>query len=212
MEIVSTIESFVIGNNTIEICVPTMDSVKEMYEQQKEKNPDCHFPYWAKVWPSALALAEFLTSHTWLIKNKQVLELAAGAGLPGFIAARYAKTVCISDYSIDALALMVKTIHCLQVKNVTCRLLDLHHLPADIHAEIILLSDINYAPENFEKFYEVIESFLLSGSTIVISTPQRLMAKPFVERLLAFCIQHEEINVPITSSCITIMVLQKKKV
>jgi methyltransferase-like protein 23 len=211
MEIVSAIESFVIGNDTIEIYVPTMDSVKQVYEQQKEKNAGSPFPYWAKVWPSALALCEFLTAHSSFIKNKQVLELAAGVGLPGFIAARYAKTVCISDYSPDALELLIKTVHHLQVSNVTCRLLDLHHLPADTNADIILLSDINYAPENFEKFYEVIECFLQSGSTIIISTPQRLMAKPFVERLLPFCIQYEEISVSITSYIITIMVLQKKK-
>jgi methyltransferase-like protein 23 len=93
--------------------------------------------------------------------------------------------------------------------NVSCSLLDWNSIPDTVHADVLLLSDVNYDPWVFDKVYSVITRFLQEGSLILLSTPQRLMAKPFVERMLPFCISQEElfINKQGKTMPVTVMVL-----
>ena len=63
---------------------------------------------------------------------------------------------------------------------------DWNHFPEDIEAETVLLSDINYAPDQFEPLLALIRKFLEQGSTIVLSTPQRITITPFAEALQPF--------------------------
>ena len=168
--------------------------------------------FYAKLWPSAIALAEFITTNPAFIANKNVLELAAGLGLPGMVAAHIASEVTISDYIPEAVELMKSSVVLNGLTNVRCELLDWYNLPTDLTTDVLLLSDINYDPEAFEVLYQVLGGFLASGTTIILATPQRLMAKPFIERLLAFCTMQEEVQVSLNSeqTFITILVLKNK--
>jgi predicted nicotinamide N-methyase len=132
-----------------------------------------------------------------LVRGLQVLELAGGLGLPSFVAARYAGAafVCCSDYMEEAVDCMTASAAHLGLSNVSCRVLDWNELPSGLAPDVLLLSDINYDPATFEILYGVLEGFLLRGVTILLSTPQRLMAKPFIERLLPFCREQVEVNV-----------------
>ena len=56
----------------------------------------------------------------------------------------------------------------------------------EIKADVVLLSDINYAPEQFESLLLLIKKLLEQGATIIIATPQRIMATPFVQELVPF--------------------------
>ena len=49
---------------------------------QEEKDP-----YWARPWPSAVALAALLLQRPELVAGKRVAELGAGLGLAGIAAA-----------------------------------------------------------------------------------------------------------------------------
>jgi predicted nicotinamide N-methyase len=180
---------------TIDLFVPNAQEVQHNYFQQKQLQAPVPFPHWTKLWPAALAMADFIHQHPQLVQHKNVLELAAGLGLPSFIAARYAKTVCCSDYLHEAVATMAQSAQHLQLSNITCRLLNWNHLPQALTADVLLLSDINYDPHQFDQLYEVLQRFLQQGTLIVLTTPQRLMAKPFIEKLLPFCLQQHEIMV-----------------
>lgn len=196
---------------SIELYVPHAKEVQDEYFRQKEVQADMPFPHWTRLWPSALAMADFITQHPELVQNKDVLELAAGLGLPGLLAARYAQSVCCSDYLDASVVTMLKSAQHLRLTNVSCRLLDWNHLPADLHADVLLMSDINYDPGQFEQLYEVLQRFLGQGTVILLSTPQRLMAKPFIERLLPFCRQQSEIQVEHQQQItpITLLLLQQ---
>ena len=176
------------------------------------KLPKSPTAFYAKLWPSAIALAEFITTNPAFIANKNVLELAAGLGLPGMVAAHIASEVTISDYIPEAVELMKSSVVLNGLTNVRCELLDWYNLPTDLTTDVLLLSDINYDPEAFEVLYQVLGGFLASGTTIILATPQRLMAKPFIERLLAFCTMQEEVQVSLNSeqTFITILVLKNK--
>ncbi|HUP13820.1 MAG TPA: methyltransferase domain-containing protein, partial [Niastella sp.] len=165
------------------------------------------FPHWTKLWPAALAMSDFIYEHRQFVTDKNVLELAAGLGLPSFVAAQYANTVCCSDYLEEAVAAISKTVEHLQLNNVSCQLLNWNKLPEDVTTDVLLLSDINYDPEQFDHLLLVLQRFLQQGTLILLTTPQRLMAKPFIEKLLPFCKQQYEMAVDHTS--ISLLVLQK---
>lgn len=44
------------------------------------------------VWPSAILLAEFLSYHRRFFHGKRIMELGAGVGLPGIVAAKLGAT------------------------------------------------------------------------------------------------------------------------
>lgn len=186
--------------------VPDAQQVQQAYYQQKQTHPDTPFPHWTKLWHSALALSDFLQQHTELIQDKTVLELAAGLGLPSLLAARYATQVCCSDYLPEAVNVIARSAAYNQLSNIEARLLNWYQLPDNLHADVVLLSDINYDPAAFAQLYQVLSGFIQADSTIILSTPQRLMAKPFIERLLPWSRQHVAMEISVAEQTETISV------
>jgi predicted nicotinamide N-methyase len=178
------LQYFLISNQRIEIFAPDGSPIKDDY---KNGQPDSISPYWARVWPAAIGLCHFLQDNLHYIKNKRVLELAAGLGLPGIFCAPYAHQVCISDIEPRAVELAKQSALHNKLVNVNCRVIDWNYLQEVDVPEVLLLSDINYEPAQFEKLLSVIWYFLAKQCTIILSTPQRLMAKGFITRLLVYC-------------------------
>ncbi|NCU03929.1 MAG: methyltransferase domain-containing protein [Chitinophagaceae bacterium] len=190
MQLQTQIQTFHFGNYKFDAFIPDADALQLWYHQQLKTNEHAPAPYWAQVWAAAYALCNFLAKRNELISNKTVLELAAGLGLPSFLAAQTASAVLCSDVSADAVELMQKSIAANQLQNCSAQVLDWNKLPDDLTAEVILLSDINYEPQVFATLHKVLVSFLEKGATIILSTPQRLIAKPFIEQLQTFVIEH----------------------
>jgi predicted nicotinamide N-methyase len=170
------------------IYVPAYDAVKAIYTDLLALDPATPFPYWAKVWPSAIALVKVLQKHPSLIRDKTVLELGAGIGLPSLLMANEAKTIQVSDYDSEAVELFRKNIAHLQLHNVQALQMDWNDLPENIDPEVIILSDVNYDPTQFESLTKLIQKFIHQGCTIILSTPQRIIANPFVLALSEFII------------------------
>lgn len=166
------------------LCIPDPEKVKPVYEQNLQEDKETSFPFWAKIWASSLALTAYLKKNPDLVKGKRVLEIGAGIGLPSFSIAHLAESVLISDHAAAAVKLMENNIRHLGLENTTAMCLDWNHFPGDIKAEVVLLSDINYAPEQFSSLLMLIHRFLAEGAVVIISTPQRMLGAPFVEALL----------------------------
>lgn len=166
--------------------VPDPEQVKPTYEKLLANDTSTAFPFWAKIWPAARAMASFLKVTPRWVLNKQVLELGAGIGLPSFFVAPLASGVIISDYAPEAVALAQRNIEYLRLDHVQAMCLDWNHFPDDITCETIILSDINYAPDQFESLLALIRKFLEQGATILLSTPQRITASPFITALESY--------------------------
>jgi predicted nicotinamide N-methyase len=194
------------------IYIPAYEAVKTIYADLLALDPATPFPYWAKVWPSAIALLDVLKAHPHLIQNKHVLEIAAGIGLPSLMMADIAKSIQISDYDKEAVALLQKNIEYLQLQNAEALRLDWNALPETIHPEVVILSDVNYDPTQFETLTKLIEKFIHQGSTVILSTPQRIMASTFVLALSIFIIADylELVDENGVTKEISILVLSKK--
>ena len=180
-------EEFRFGDRAFEIFVPDEMQVKQLYSEGR-----IAFPFWSRIWPSSIALCEFIQENPGLIAGKKILELAAGLGLPSFIAAGYAQAVVCSDLNPDAVRIMEKSIRQLGLNNVSAIQLDWNRLPEDVTAQIILLSDINYEPTAFPSLVKTIEKFIGKGCSILLSSPQRLMAKDFINKIKPFIQDHKE--------------------
>lgn len=195
MSIPFHIDTYTFGNHEIKLAVPDAAYIQQQYNQKKSEGIDAEFPYWAKLWPASIALCEFIAANTHYIKNKTVLELAAGLGLPSLLSAQHASNVIASDYLPEAVEFIKQSVHENRLQNIQCNIIDWNSIDGSISADVLLLSDINYAPVAFDRLLEVIKFFLQKGSTILLSTPQRLSAKSFLERLSNWRIAEEEIEV-----------------
>lgn len=166
--------------------MPVTASVKTVYENLKEQDPNLPFPFWAKVWASSKAMVTFLQEEPHFIENKNVLEIGAGIGLPSFSIANKASNIIISDYDKEAVALAHKNIAHLNLSNLTSIVLDWNDIPEHIIADTILLSDTNYNPTDFDALVISITKFLNIGSSVVLATPNRITTNTFIQKLSAF--------------------------
>lgn len=194
------------------IYIPDYEQVKEIYESILKEDSGKDFPFWAKLWPSSIALIQFLQTKSDLIKGKTVLEIGAGIGLPSFFIAGKAKSIQVTDYELDAVELMYKNIAHLNLDNVQAFRLDWNKVPKGIKPEVLILSDVNYNPNEFDPLIALIKELVASGTLVILSTPQRIMASPFVNALQQLIQQtHMEIvteNEKLIE--ISILVLNKK--
>ncbi len=168
------------------IFVPEAAQLKTIYEEQLAKDHSTPFPFWAKIWPAAIAMSNFLKSEPHWVEGKRVVEIGAGIGLPSFMIANQALEIIISDHAPEAVTLIEKNIQHLALQNTKAMCLDWNDFPDNIYGDTILLSDINYAPAQFEALIQLIKKFLAEGANIIIATPQRITATPFAKAIQPF--------------------------
>ena len=64
---------------------------------------DSKIPYWAEIWPSAIALSEAILNEP-MLEGQMYLELGAGLGLTSCVAAHRGARVIATDYLAEPLA------------------------------------------------------------------------------------------------------------
>lgn len=202
------LKEYFIGAKLIHLFEPDRAIVINNYQ-----NGHIAFPYWSQVWPAAIGLSRFIINHPHYTQGKHVLELAAGLGLPSIVAAANAASVVASDYEEEALSAIQKSTEFNHLQNLQVQLLNWYALPANLFADILLLSDVSYDAALFSVQEKVIHNFLQQGTVVIMSTPQRLIAKKALMPLHSFCIHQEEIVVLHNGAevIITIMVMQQNE-
>jgi predicted nicotinamide N-methyase len=212
------IQNYAFGEIEIQLCVPNNHDLFFNYKQEHphelfpDKNIKSQFPYWAKVWHSAIAISTFIAENQQFVNHKKVLEIAAGLGLPSIVASNYAAKVICTDYVKDALYYINESIQLTNIHNCTSQLMNWNTIPENIEVDVLLMSDVNYEPSQFDILEKVFHYFLQKNTTIILATPQRLMAKEFIEKLLPFCNLNKEFEIEIDNetSFVNVMVLQNK--
>jgi predicted nicotinamide N-methyase len=197
-----SIETFLFGEQKVELVVPDNNELKNRFQQ----NTNQPFPYWAKVWEASVALSEFICEHEAVFKNKSVVELGACLGLASLVASKFAKHIVCSDYAEEALQYINLSIQQNQFTNISTQLIDWNFFgDAEIEEDIILMSDVNYHPENFNSLFNCFQKIIHQNKTIILATPQRITAKPFIEKLSPFIKQQFAKNIQQTSISIFIL-------
>ena len=191
MQLSFTVETIPVKTPAVKIAVPLPSEIKRLYE---EMNKARAFPYWAKIWPAAKALAQFIIQQQQLVADKKVVEIAGGLGLPSLIAASFANEVMCTDAAPEALEFVNTSVELNSLTNITTTIYDWND-EATFDTEVLLMSDVNYHPADFPQLLIFFQTQLKRDITIILSTPQRLMAKPFIEAIAEFIIQQEDYTI-----------------
>ena len=194
----------------IQLYIPDAEAVRKWHEQELVQNPAARFPFWAKLWPSSIAMTEYIMENSSLIAGKTVLEVAGGLGLPSLVAASYAREVFFTDLEPAAVLLFSKLMAFNQVTNVEAFPFDWNS-PLDIDANVLLLSDVNYDDNAFDPLLDLIYMFLNKRSVVVLTTPMRLVGRKFIFELLPYIIDQQVKTIQFSGAdtMITVLVLYR---
>jgi predicted nicotinamide N-methyase len=169
---------------------PTDDS-RELLFDAGRADPDKQMPYWAKVWPSGVALADVVVERAAKLKGQHVLELGAGLGVTAAAVLEAGADLVTADYGMLPLAFcrlntLVNTGH---VPRAMC--FNWRH-DAEVEAAtrrpefrdgfpLILAADVLYEGRDAEPLLNVIERLLTADGELWLAEPVRRTAQRFLD-------------------------------
>jgi predicted nicotinamide N-methyase len=142
-------------------------------------------PYWAELWPSALALARVVAVRA--LRGARVLELGCGLGLPSLAAAAAGGRVVATDWSEDAIAMTAGNAerNGLAVEAFRCSWVAPEPLLARAPWDLVLASDVLYEARNGEALLPLLPRLIDARGEIWLADPGRPSAAPFLEAATA---------------------------
>lgn len=144
---------------------------------------DDKIPYWADLWHSGLALAEYLVREKVVEPNMSVTEIGCGLGLPGLVAAMQGGQVLFTDYLAEALD-EVAFNWSLNLSGIPRSLLmDWRAPQPEAKAQLILAADVAYELRAFEPLIHTFSSLALPGGRIIVTEPGRERASDWLAML-----------------------------
>ncbi|MGD8396651.1 MAG: methyltransferase domain-containing protein [Candidatus Eiseniibacteriota bacterium] len=149
--------------------------------------PDFRPPYWADVWPSAIALGRRLVGMP--LAGRRVLELGAGVGVPGLAAAQRGARVLITDREPVAIE-VVRRSAVLNGLVVETAVLDWNVSQEDATVpqsdfDWIVGADLLYDRSHVEPLAGTLAALLRRGGRALIADPDRWYQGDFVAALEA---------------------------
>ncbi len=171
-------EELIIGGKKFCFYVPS--DISEFIDKE---DPLSGFPLWARIWEGAIVLSEYILNMN--IPKSSFLEIGAGIGVSGIVAASAGHNVTITDYSKDALcfayANALKNLK--KTENVKVMLLDWRDPKIEERYDYIIGSEVVYKEEDFDPLMELFKKALRKGGTIIISETIRKSSLKFLEVL-----------------------------
>jgi len=153
-------------------------------EERFLRGEERRLPYGIVLWPAAIALAHEVASRP--LEGKRVLELGAGTGLPGIIAASLGARVVQTDRQEVVLHVCKKNAERNDVAaQIEHRIADWTDWTDTERYDFILGSDVLYAESLHPHLRRIFESNLADGGTLLLSDPFRKASFPLIESLAA---------------------------
>ncbi len=129
-------------------------------------------PYWAYTWAGGAALARHLLEGSHGVKGRRVLDLGAGSGVVGIVAARLGAVEVIAadvdPYAAVAIGLNA-ALNAVVVKVENRDLLVADPPPVDL----VLVADLYYAPDLASRVTPFLRRCLAVGAQVLIGDPGR---------------------------------------
>jgi methyltransferase-like protein 23 len=142
-------------------------------------------PYGVSLWPSAIALAHEIATRAEAFRGRSVLELGAGVGLPGIVAASHGGRVVQTDRDELALHLCKRNGERNGVDAIEYRPADWTEWGDVRHFDWIIGSDILYGESLYPHLRRIFESNLAPAGRILLADPFRGRGIGFLETLEA---------------------------
>jgi len=157
--------------------VPDLDRLVDEIDPDTWKQ-DEKMPYWAELWPSGVALAEFLASDAAALRHARVLELGCGLGLPSIVAAHLGAQVTATDYYPEALDLLHVNA---ALNGVPLRTREVDwRTPPDIgRFDFVMAADVLYERWQTPPMVDMLARTVLPGGAAIVVDPERVTARDF---------------------------------
>ena len=138
-------------------------------------------PYWAELWPSAVALATVLGARD--LRGVPVLEIGCGLALPSVVAALGGADVLATDWSPDAVRVAGENArrNGAPIRTAVC---SWHEVT--IRRPLVIASDVLYERRNADALLDVLPRLVAPGGEALVSDPGRVAAGAFVERAAGY--------------------------
>jgi predicted nicotinamide N-methyase len=158
---------------------------------------DERLPYWAELWPSALALARYLSKRD--LAGARVIELGCGVGLPTILALARGARVLATDHYEAALDFTAHNARANLGLEPDSALLDWRE--PDIEGigtfDLVIAADVLYERKNAAALADLVPKLLAPGGEAIFADPSRDEAPVFLEAVesLGFEAEAEEATV-----------------
>ncbi|WP_432509867.1 class I SAM-dependent methyltransferase [Kineococcus sp. SYSU DK001] len=137
-------------------------------------------PYWAELWPSALALAEVLAGRG---PGTRTLEIGCGLGVPSLVAALAGQRVTAADWSPDAVSVLRDNAAANGADLVvTAWSWTADPAPLAPPFDLVVAADVLYERRNVAPILDVLPALVAPGGEVWVADPGRLPAPEFLER------------------------------
>ena len=171
------------------------EASRERLFEHGRADPEKQLPYWAKVWPSGVALANVVLERKIEVADKHVLELGAGLGVTACAILEHGGQLVTADYSALPLA------HCRlntlvntgRSPRATCFNWRHHAEVAAVTAQaefkngfpLIIAGDVLYEGRDAEPLLNVIDRLLVADGSLWLAEPVRRTAQRFLDSAAA---------------------------
>ncbi len=142
---------------------------------------DNRLPYGVALWPSAIALVHEIAGRSETIAGRRILELGAGTGIPGIVAASLGGLVVQTDRDELALHLCWRNGERNGVGALEYRLADWTEWDDTGPYDWIIGSDILYGESVHPHLRRIFETNLAPGGMVLISDPFRAISLRLLE-------------------------------
>ena len=142
-------------------------------EQRLLSEGETRLPYGLALWPAAIALAHEIAARPDETRGRHILELGAGTGLPGIVAASRGAGVVQTDRHPAALSLCRLNAERNRATTVEHRLGDWVLWDDATRYDWIIGSDILYAAAMHPRLAHIFDSNLAPGGRVLLSDPFR---------------------------------------
>jgi predicted nicotinamide N-methyase len=137
-------------------------------------------PYWAELWPSALALARVIARRP--LTGRRVIELGCGLGLPSLAAALAGGRVLATDWSPDSVAMTARNAERNEIElDVAVYRWDAPPEPLGPPWPLVLASDVLYEARNGDALLALLPHLTAARGEVWLADPGRAPAAPFLE-------------------------------
>jgi predicted nicotinamide N-methyase len=156
------------------------DGLDLLDEEAFEQNQ--FLPYWADLWPSAVALAHVVARRPPV--GRRVVELGCGIALPGIVAARGgAADVLLADWSPDAVAFAADNAarNGVRVRTAVASWEEPEHLRTDGGWDLVLASDVLYEERNVLPLLAALDELVGPAGEVWLTDPGRRHLPAFLE-------------------------------
>jgi predicted nicotinamide N-methyase len=144
---------------------------------EEEFNQDERMPYWADIWPSSIALSEYVLENQNEFTGKKILELGCGLGLVGIVLTSIGCDVLFTDYDFHALRFTQENFYRNFERPASVQLLDWRDPGKSQNFDIIVAADIIYEKRWLEPVLNVLERKMAISGQAYIADPDRTIGR-----------------------------------